>query len=52
MKENISIDLKNTSSFISYEEIFALAQKSVRHLDTLNAEQARGMISWDGSRCR
>ncbi len=35
MKENLSIDLKNTGIFISYEEIFALARKSLRHLDSL-----------------
>ena len=35
MKENISIQLKNTGDFISYEEILALAQQSVRHLDSL-----------------
>jgi glucose-6-phosphate isomerase len=36
MKENISINLKNTSKFISFEEIIATAQQSVRHLDSLN----------------
>jgi glucose-6-phosphate isomerase len=36
MKENISINLKNTDKFISSEEIVANAQQSVRHLDTLN----------------
>jgi glucose-6-phosphate isomerase len=36
MKENLSINLKNTGKFISFEEILALAQQSVRHLDTLN----------------
>ena len=36
MEENISVNLKNVSGFISYEEILALAQQSVRHLDTLN----------------
>jgi glucose-6-phosphate isomerase len=36
MKENISINLKNTSKFISSEEIIATAQQSVRHLDSLN----------------
>jgi glucose-6-phosphate isomerase len=36
MKENLTINLKNTSKFISFEEIVAHAQQSVRHLDTLN----------------
>jgi hypothetical protein len=36
MKENLNINLKNLSRFISEEEVMALAQQSVRHLDTLN----------------
>jgi glucose-6-phosphate isomerase len=36
MKENISLSLKNVIDFVSYEEIIALAQKSLRHLDSLN----------------
>ena len=36
MKENLSINLKNTGKFISFEEIVAQAQQAVRHLDTLN----------------
>jgi glucose-6-phosphate isomerase len=35
MKENLSINLKNTSKFVSFEEIVAHAQQAVRHLDTL-----------------
>ncbi len=48
MKENISINLKNTGSFIAYEEIFALAQQSVRHLDTLNNGTGSGndFLGW------
>jgi glucose-6-phosphate isomerase len=42
MKENISINLKNAGSFVSQEEILALAQQSVRHLDTLNAGTGAG----------
>jgi glucose-6-phosphate isomerase len=42
MKENLSISLKNTSKFISFEEIIAHAQQSVRHLDTLNAATGPG----------
>jgi glucose-6-phosphate isomerase len=48
MKENLSIDLKNTGSFISYEEIFALAQRSVIHLDALNSGSGTGndFLGW------
>jgi glucose-6-phosphate isomerase len=35
MKENLSINLKNISNFVSFEEVIALAQQSVRHIDTL-----------------
>ncbi|HOP57827.1 MAG TPA: glucose-6-phosphate isomerase [Bacteroidales bacterium] len=48
MKENISIDLKNTEKFVSFEEIFALAQKSVIHLDSLNTGTGAGndFLGW------
>jgi glucose-6-phosphate isomerase len=48
MKENISISLKNTSKFISSEEIIAHAQQSVRHLDTLNKGTGPGndFLGW------
>jgi glucose-6-phosphate isomerase len=48
MKENISVNLKNASGFISYEEVLALAQQSVRHLDTLNAGTGSGndFLGW------
>ncbi len=48
MKENISINLKNTASFIPYEEILALAQLSTRHLDTLNGATGAGndFLGW------
>ena len=48
MKENISINLKNASGFISYEEVIALAQQSVRHLDALNAGTGSGndFLGW------
>jgi glucose-6-phosphate isomerase len=36
MKEKLSINLKNTGKFVSFEEVVANAQQSVRHLDTLN----------------
>ena len=48
MKENLSINLKNTGKFISFEEIVAHAQQSVRHLDTLNAGTGPGndFLGW------
>ncbi|HUX58690.1 MAG TPA: glucose-6-phosphate isomerase [Bacteroidales bacterium] len=48
MKENLSVSLKNINSFISNEEVIALAQKSVRHLDTLNAGTGPGndFLGW------
>jgi glucose-6-phosphate isomerase len=42
MKENLSINLKNASRFVSFEEIVAHAQQSVRHLDTLNSGTGPG----------
>ncbi len=48
MKENLSINLKRADSFISDEEIIALAQQSVRHLDSLNAGTGQGndFLGW------
>jgi glucose-6-phosphate isomerase len=48
MKENISVNLKNAGSFISYEEVIALAQQSVRHLETLNTGTGAGndFLGW------
>ena len=48
MKENLNINLKNTSKFISFEEIIAQAQQSVRHLDTLNSGTGPGndFLGW------
>jgi len=48
MKENISISLKNVESFISNEEILALAQQSVLHLDSLNKGTGPGsdFLGW------
>ena len=48
MKENLSINLKNTSKFILFEEIVAHAQQSVRHLDTLNSGTGQGndFLGW------
>lgn len=48
MKENISVNLKNTGGFVSYEEVLALAQQSVRHLDAINAGTGAGsdFLGW------
>jgi len=48
MKENISVNIKNTGGFVSYEEVLALAQQSVRHLDAINAETGAGsdFLGW------
>ncbi len=48
MKENISINLKNALPFVSNEEVIALAQKSVRHLDSLNNGTGAGndFLGW------
>jgi len=48
MKENLSINLKNSSTFISAEEVIALAQQSVRHLDALNNGSGQGndFLGW------
>jgi glucose-6-phosphate isomerase len=46
--ENLSINLKGCSSFVSYEEILAFAQLSARHLDTLNSGTGAGsdFLGW------
>ncbi|MCU0472105.1 MAG: glucose-6-phosphate isomerase [Bacteroidales bacterium] len=48
MKESISISLKNTGGFVPYEEVIALAQQSVRHLESLNAGTGTGndFLGW------
>jgi glucose-6-phosphate isomerase len=48
MKESISINLKNAVDFVSYEEVIALAQQSVRHLDSLNRGTGAGsdFLGW------
>jgi glucose-6-phosphate isomerase len=40
--ENLNIDLKNCSKFVSIEEILAFAQLSSRHIDTLNSGTGAG----------
>lgn len=48
MKEHIKVNLRNTSDFISIEETIALAQQSVRHLDSLNNSTGAGndFLGW------
>ena len=48
MKENLSVNLKNISKFISFEEVIAQAHKSVRHIDTLNKGTGQGsdFLGW------
>jgi glucose-6-phosphate isomerase len=48
MNENLSINLKNESGFISSEEVIALAQQSVRHIDSLNSGTGSGsdFLGW------
>lgn len=48
MKESLAINLNNASGFITYEEVVALAQQSVRHLDTLNTGTGPGndFLGW------
>jgi glucose-6-phosphate isomerase len=48
MMENLSINLKNAGKFVTFEEIAAHAQQSVRHLDTLNAGTGPGndFLGW------
>lgn len=48
MMENLSISLKNCSSFVSLEEIMAFARMSARHIDTLNEGSGPGndFLGW------
>lgn len=48
MKESISLNFKNTESFVAIEEIIALAQQSVRHLDALKNGTGAGsdFLGW------
>jgi glucose-6-phosphate isomerase len=47
-KGDLSINLKYTGGFISQEEVVALAQQSVRHLESLNAGTGPGndFLGW------
>ena len=48
MNETISLSLRNVENFISLEEVTALAQQSVRHLDSLNNRSGAGsdFLGW------
>jgi len=48
MKEKLSVNLKNAGAFVSFEEVVALAQQSVRHLDALNKGTGAGndFLGW------
>jgi glucose-6-phosphate isomerase len=48
MKENLNVNLKNISNFISDEEVVALAQQSLLHLDNLNTGAGAGndFLGW------
>ena len=48
MKENVSINLNGVSGFVSYEEIIALAQQSLRHLEAINSGTGPGndFLGW------
>lgn len=48
MKDILNVNLKNAGAFISDEEIFALAQQSLRHLDSLNSGTGAGsdFLGW------
>src|SRR5512133_374797 len=48
MKDKLSVNLKNAGAFVSFEEVVALAQQSVRHLDALNKGTGAGndFLGW------
>jgi glucose-6-phosphate isomerase len=48
MKEKLNVNLKNAGAFVSFEEVVALAQQSVRHLDALNKGTGAGndFLGW------
>jgi len=48
MKDTLSVNLKNAGAFISFEEVVALGQQSVRHLDSLNKGTGAGndFLGW------
>ncbi|HNR41219.1 MAG TPA: glucose-6-phosphate isomerase [Bacteroidales bacterium] len=48
MEKSITLNLKNAGKFVSFEEIVALAQQSIRHLDNLNNGTGAGndFLGW------
>jgi len=48
MEKNITVNLNNSSDFVSVEEVIALAQQSLRHLDALNSGTGTGndFLGW------
>ncbi|MGD0754965.1 MAG: glucose-6-phosphate isomerase [Bacteroidales bacterium] len=46
--ENLSVNLRHTAAFVSFEEIIAHAQQSIRHIDSLNAGTGPGnnFLGW------
>ena len=48
MNETLSLNLRNIADFVSLEEVTALAQQSVRHLDSLNNKTGAGndFLGW------
>ncbi len=48
MEKNITLNLKNSVDFVSYEEVIALAKQSVRHLESLNGGMGAGndFLGW------
>jgi glucose-6-phosphate isomerase len=48
MIENLSINLRHSAAFVSFEEIIAHAQQSIRHIDSLNAGTGPGnnFLGW------
>jgi glucose-6-phosphate isomerase len=48
MKENIGINLNGLSGFVPFEEVIALAQQSLRHLEAINGKTGAGndFLGW------
>ena len=48
MKEKLAVNLNNARAFVPFEEVLALANQSVRHLESLNAGTGAGndFLGW------
>ena len=48
MKDKLTVNLKNAGAFVPFEEVLALANQSVRHLNTLNDGTGAGndFLGW------